>query len=211
MELFPLALALAYQGASLCGILALLSYWASGRPRATGAFFMLFALAVPTAAWGLTFFVPWASLALPASLALFYYRTKGDEREETRGVQSVADEELAAAEREIARDPKNAAAVFAKAQALEKRGSHELALAYYEEAHALSERMFTQSELEQTRERLADAKAAALREPAPPALGERLETAGLALGVLIGLGNWLMGLNLVALMLFLRWFRRASI
>ena len=200
--------ALLYQFITLCGILTLMSYWSSGRARATGLQFMLLGMAVPVAAWGLTFFVPYASLAMPISLGILYLRLRGRDAEEQSGAQALADEDLADAERQIEADPKNAAAVFSKAQALEKRGAHALALAYYEEAHSLSDRMIPESELADIRDRLERAKDAAAGDaPKPKELGAMLETAGLAIGALLVLWNWLLGLNLFCLMLFLRWFR----
>jgi tetratricopeptide (TPR) repeat protein len=190
----------------LYGLAMLASHWASGKEVKHDHRFMFLGLAVPTAAWALTFFVPYASLALPAALFYLYKRMSEEHRHERAVVRSLIEEDLAAAQEAIAADPANAAAFFAKAAALERLRDRSSALEHYERAHALSDRTLTRSELNDIRDRLTSPPPEAFRRPS--LLSDRFELAGVLIGLAMIPLNWVLGVDLFALMSFVAWYRR---
>lgn len=202
-----LLLAVPFQLMMVYGVLELVSYWAAGDTRDLGEpMFLAFGVALPVAGWGMTFFAPLFSLATPFSLGVLYFVGRRRQAHDDRRIRERWQKELAEAERMIERDPENAAAVWAKGKLLETRGRHELALDYYERAHALSSRTVTAQELEEIRYRLESARLPGHGSGA----GKVLEWAFLAAGLAYLPQNWIMGLDLCGLMLFLSWFRSRS-
>ena len=206
MILFKYGLCFLYILFGLYGLLMLASEWAGGRTARSDLQFLLFGVAVPVVAWSVTFFVPYASLALPASLLFLYLRLSDHEAHGDADERAVLDDQLASAEQSIASDPDNAAAYWAKAMALERQGHRAAALKHFERAHALSDRAVTASELRDIRDRLADAPAAPVRRSS--ALTDRLELAGLLTGLALVPLNWVLGVDQLALLAFVAWHRR---
>lgn len=204
-----LLLAIPYQLMMIYGILTLVSYWAAGDTREIGEpLYLVFGVALPVAGWGMTFFAPPFSLLTPLSVGFLYALGRRRQHHDDKRLLRRWERDLADAERMIEADPQNAAAVWAKAKLLESRGRFDSALDYYERAHALSSRTVTAHELEEIRFRVESARA---REKASTGgAGRFLEWSFLAAGLATLPHNWIMGLNLCGLMIFLSWFRGRS-
>lgn len=205
-----------YQLMMLYGIVTLASCWAwtaTAPRRVNDALLLAFGLVIPVCAWILTLFVPVFFFLMPLSLGFLYLKISSEEAVHLEAEDSLHREDLEHAQRQLEADDKNAAAHWAKAQVYERRGENAKALESYERAHELDQRTIPVAEMEDIRarighrldeERAGDSPAGRLARLVGSV---RLEGVFFAVGLAYLLWNSVFAVNLMSLMLFLRWFR----
>jgi tetratricopeptide (TPR) repeat protein len=126
---------------------------------------------IPMGLWVNSFFTPASGCLIAASYFLLWRWASSREAASDDGLRRLSGEERAAAEARLRLDPDDGAARLTIALALEKEGRWAEALSQYENAHRLSDRMFSERALTEVRDRLE--KAIAEKRPPPRRVGPR--------------------------------------
>ena len=185
---------------------SLAAAWAWGGTRGVPDWMLtVFGVAVPVGAWTLSISKVEALWAAPASFVILYFLAVRARQRliETMDRERAADR-AAAEDRAISR-PDDGAARMTLAKVAEEEGRWDDALDHYEAAHKASDRMFTEMDLKDARDRIEVERALAAR---PKGLRAHPLDAGLmAASAALALTSPVRGLAPLAALLFVAWLR----
>jgi len=191
------------------------SAWMWGKAREVpDALVSALGLWLPIGMWANTHVSPWPGLVVAASYAGLWRWASEREAAADDRLRGLREEERAAAEARLLLAPDDGAARLLLAQALEKEGRWAEALRKYEDAHALSDRMFSEPALAEARERLQ--RVIAEKRPAPGGVGPRrlamrpLDWGCAAIAFLLLFWSPLRALGAAAALGFARWLSSAE-
>jgi tetratricopeptide (TPR) repeat protein len=204
MEIIEL---IAYHAAMFYALSAVAIAWAwGGRRGISETSLMILGVAVPAAGWLFSMYPerPEPALLAPACYWYLWYGASDRAKRDDRFLDEEFDKELARTEERLRAAPDDGAAHHNLARLYEKRGRAAEALAHYESAHAASDRMFTEMDLADARERLSRAPDAA----PTPAGGKPLHPAdwiAFAVGAALLFSSPVRGASVLASTAFARW------
>jgi tetratricopeptide (TPR) repeat protein len=204
MEIFEL---IAYHAAMFYALSSVAIAWSwGGRRGISETSLMILGVAVPAAGWlfSLAPDRPEPSLLAPLCFGYLWYASSRREKRDDRFLDDEYDRELARIEERLRAAPDDGVAHLTLARMYEQKGRAAEALERYESAHAASDRMFTEMDLADARERLSRAQEAA---PAPAA-GKPLHPAdwiAFAVGAALLFSSPVRGASVLASTAFARW------